>query len=50
MENDKAKVDTSQDHIAVEQLTVTAHLRAAVHPNFKYICRKQETRKEKRTE
>ena len=26
---------------------MTAHLRAAVHANFKNVCRKQETRKEK---
>ena len=40
-------VDISQDYKAVEKWAMTAHLRAAVHPNFKDICRKQETEKEK---
>ena len=35
----------SQDYNAVEKWVMTAHLRVAVHANFKYICRNQETRK-----
>ena len=40
-------VDISQDYDAVEKWTMTAHLKAAVHSNYKDICRKQEIRKEK---
>ena len=40
----------SQDYNAVEKWAVTAHLRFAIHANFKDIRRKQERRKEKRIE
>ena len=40
-------VDISQDYDAVEKWTMTAHLKAVVHANYKGICRKQEIRKEK---
>ena len=40
-------VGISQDYNAVEKWAMTAHLRVAVHANFKDICIKQETRKEK---
>ena len=37
----------SQDYNAVEKWAMTVNLRVAVHANFKDICKKQETRKEK---
>ena len=40
-------VGISQDHNAVEKWAMTVHLRVAVYADFKDICRKQETRKEK---
>ena len=40
-------VGISQDCNAVEKWAVTAHLRVAIHANFKDICRKQEKKKEK---
>ena len=33
-------VDISQDYNAGKKLTMTAHLTAVVHANFKDICRK----------
>ena len=39
-------VGVSQDYNAFEKWEVTAHLRGAVHANFKDICRMQKTRKE----
>ena len=33
-------VDTSQDYNPIEKWAMAAHLRAAVHANFKHICRK----------
>ena len=41
-------VNISQDYNAAEKLAMTAHLRAVVHANFKDVCRKQETRREKK--
>ena len=40
-------VGISQDYNTVEIWEMTAHLRTAVQANFKNICGKQETRKEK---
>ena len=40
-------VGISQDYNAIEKRAMAAQLRAAVRPNMKYICRAQETRKEK---
>ena len=40
-------VDIYQDYNAVEKWAMIAHLRAAVHANFKNIFRKQKRRKQK---
>ena len=40
-------VNISHDYNAGEKWELTAHLRCAVHANFKDICRKQETIKER---
>ena len=40
-------VGISQDYNAVKKWAMTVNLRVAVHANFKDICKKQETRKEK---
>ena len=47
MTKGKVIVDISHDYKAIEKCAMTAHLRAAVHANFKDIGRKQETIKEK---